>query len=111
MRRGLATASLLVLFVMVALTVRASLGENVSGAFARAARDRWFLATLADAYFAFLAIGLWAAWLERGWRGAAWCAAVLLLGSAAVATFVLVRLARLRPGDGIEAMVAPRRRL
>ena len=110
MRRSLASAYVVVLLVMVALTVRASLGEGVLAAFARAGHDPWFLATLADTYFAFAAIGLWAAWLERGARGAVWCAAILLLGNVGIAAFVLVRLARLHPGDGLEVLLAGRRR-
>jgi drug/metabolite transporter (DMT)-like permease len=59
----------------------------------------WFIATLFDTYFAFLAFWLWLAWRERRWLPrVAWLAAILLLGNIAMAAYMLVLLFRL-PAD------------
>ena len=53
----------------------------------------WFLATLADAYWAFLAFYGWAAWKEQR-LGARilWLVAVLALGTIAIAIYLLREL-------------------
>ncbi len=59
----------------------------------------WFVATLFDTYFAFLAFWLWLAWRERSWPvRIGWLVAILLLGNIAMAAYVLLQLARL-PAD------------
>ena len=55
----------------------------------------WFLATLADAYFAFIAFWAWLAWKEtRPLAGALWLVAILLWGNIAIATYMLIELFR-----------------
>ena len=56
-----------VLVSMIALTVVASLDRGVFRAGAELWPDPWFRATLADAYFGFLAIYLWVAYRETTW--------------------------------------------
>jgi hypothetical protein len=99
MKRGLTLWFLLVLVAMLALTTWASLQENVLDAFLRLGRDPWGLATLFDAYFAFLAFWLWVTWRERTWsaRGA-WLLAILALGNLAMAAYVLLALRGLPAG-------------
>jgi len=99
MKRGLAIWCSLVLLTMLGVTTWASLQENVLEAFLRLGRDPWGLATLFDAYFAFLAFWLWVAWRERTWvPRLAWLLAILGLGNLAMAAYVLLALRRLDPG-------------
>jgi hypothetical protein len=98
---------LLVVLLMLGLTTWASLHENVLVAFLRLARDPWGLATLADAYFAFLAFWVWVAWKEGCWFSrVAWLLAIMLLGNLAMAAYVLIELARV---DGVEALLTRRK--
>ncbi len=56
-------------------------------------RHPWFIATLADAGFAFLAFYAWAAWKEGGLvTRALWLLATLSLGSMAIAAYFLREL-------------------
>ena len=107
MRRALQLWFVLVLLAMVAVTTWASLHENVVTAFQRLAADPWGLATLADAYFAFLAFWLWVAWKENHWvRGGLWLIAILLFGNLAMAAYVLIELFRT---DSLEALFVRRK--
>lgn len=71
----------------------------------------WFLATLLDAYLAFIAFWIWVAWKE----GAAaarllWLLAILLWGNPAIALYLLVELARVRrEGGGLDAVFTQKR--
>lgn len=95
MKRALAIWCILVLLAMLGVTSWASLHENVLAAFLRLAQDPWGLATLFDAYFAFLTVWLWIAWRESSAlsRGI-WLVAILLLGNFAIATYALLVLWR-----------------
>ncbi len=66
----------------------------------------WFIATLFDCYFAFLAFWLWLAWRERTWVARlSWLGAILLTGNIAMAAYVLYRLTRIPPGGGVPALL------
>lgn len=53
----------------------------------------WFIATLIDAYLAFVSFSVWAAWKEqRVPAGILWFIAVMLLGNPAIAIFFLREL-------------------
>ena len=71
----------------------------------------WFVATLFDAYFAFLWFWLWIAYKETSWfaRGA-WLIAVLLLGNMAMAAYALITLVKLPAGATIEDFLLRRSR-
>ena len=99
-----------ILAVMLYVTVTASLRQPLwewGGLVAEP--DRWWtIATLADAYFGFLTFYAWVFFKERA-IGArlGWFVAIMLLGNIAMATYVLLQLARLRPGDPIEKLLLP----
>jgi hypothetical protein len=61
----------------------------------------WFIATLLDAYFAFIAFWVWVAWKE-GTNAAKgfWLVAILLWGNPAIAGYMLLELARVRKAGG-----------
>lgn len=102
MKRLLVLWFVLVLLAMLGVTVWASLHENVVAAFVRLAKDPWGLATLLDAYFAFLVVWFWVAWRECCALSAViWLAAILLLGNFAIAAYVLLALRREDSIDGL----------
>ncbi len=98
-----------VLAVMLVCLIVASLHQNVFEAGGVLMRDPWFVATIADTYFAFLSIALWIAWKERFTVGAwVWVISVLALGNIAIAAYALWQLARWRPAQGVEALLTRR---
>ncbi len=60
----------------------------------------WTIATLFDAYFGFLTFYAWVHYKERWPARIGWFVAIMLLGNFAMASYVLLQLLRLRPGDG-----------
>lgn len=95
---------LAILGVMLAATLSASLDYSILEVGDRIGDDRWFIATLADAYCGFLTFFCWVAYLERGClRRLGWLVAILALGNIAMAVYMLIRLFRLptdaRPAD------------
>ncbi|MBI5424654.1 MAG: DUF1475 family protein [Opitutae bacterium] len=79
---------------MLAVTSWASLHQPL-GEFARSAtfREPWVIATLFDAYWAFITFFVWVAWKE-GSLGARvlWFVSIVLLGNIAMATYMLREL-------------------
>jgi predicted permease len=83
------------LVTMLVLTVHASLDRGMIEAGRELVQHPWFIATLADAYFAFLAFYVWLAWRERSWVARIiWLLLVMCLGSMAIASYVLIELYR-----------------
>ena len=102
----------LVLVVMLYVTLSASLHQDVVSATRQLWHDLWFRATLADAYFGFLFFWLWVAWREgSAVRSILWFFLIMTLGNIAMAAYLLLQLRRLRPGDGMEALLLGRRGL
>ena len=95
MRTGLTLLFSAILIVMIAVTTWASLHEGVFTALPRLVRDRWALATLFDAYFAFLTFFVWVAFRERTFAArAGWFLAIMTTGNMAMAIYVLLQLRR-----------------
>lgn len=96
---------------MLAITVTASLNQPLwQWGGLTAEPDRWWTyATLADAYFGFLTFYAWVFYKERGLAArVGWFVAIMLLGNFAMATYVLVQLARLRPGEPVSSLLLRR---
>lgn len=72
--------------------------------------DRWWtIATLIDAYYAFLTFYVWVFYKEtRALPRLGWFVAIMLLGNMAMAAYVLLQLARLREGEPASAILAAR---
>ncbi len=69
-------------------------------------RHPWFIATLADTYWAFLTFYLWVFYKERhALPRVAWLLSILLLGNLAMAIYLLVQIAKLPQGAGFEALL------
>ena len=98
-----------VLAAMVAVTTWARLEANVLVGFQRLLADRWGVATLFDAYFGFLWFWLWIAYREASpVRSALWLVLLFALGNLAMAAYVLVQLARLKPGEAMAELLQRR---
>jgi hypothetical protein len=100
-----------ILAAMLAITVTASLHQPLwQWGGLTAEPDRWWTyATLADAYFGFLTFYAWVFYKERGLAArTGWFVAIMLLGNFAMATYVLVQLARLRPGEPVSRLLLRR---
>ena len=92
-RTGLIGWFALVLALMSAVTLWASLQGNVLAGFAEVWRAPWGRATLFDAYFSFVAVWLWIAWRERTFGPRlGWLVAICLLGNFAIAAYFLLQL-------------------
>lgn len=88
---------LVVLGSMVAVTTWAGLHQPL-GEFARSAtfREPWVVATLLDAYWAFVSFYVWVAWKEQGLAARIlWFVAIILLGNIAIASYLLAGLFRI----------------
>ncbi|HSN70286.1 MAG TPA: DUF1475 family protein [Steroidobacteraceae bacterium] len=72
--------------------------------------DRWWtIATLIDAYYGFLTFYVWVFFKERSAAGRiGWFIAIMLLGNLAMASYVLLQLARLRPGEPVSSILTAR---
>ena len=89
-----------ILLGMLAITATASFDRGVFVAAAELWPDPWFKATLADAYFGFLTVYVWIAFKESTLRARIlWFILLMALGNIAIATYVLIQLFKLEPGD------------
>jgi hypothetical protein len=97
-----------ILAAMLLVTVTASLHQPLwDWGGLRAEPDRWWTyATLADAYFGFLTFYAWVFYKETGAvaRGG-WFVAIMLLGNMAMASYVLLQLAKLRAGEPVAKLL------
>ncbi|MGB5659517.1 MAG: DUF1475 family protein [Thermoanaerobaculia bacterium] len=106
---GLKLFFLLILLGMLAVTTIASLDRSVFEAGADLWPDPWFRATLADAYFGFLAIYLWIAYKEGSWGSRVlWFVLLMSLGNIAIAIYFLIQLFRLPDSATIEDLLLRR---
>ena len=100
-----------ILAAMLVITVTASLNQPLwQWGGLTAEPDRWWTwATLADAYFGFLTFYAWVFYKERGLAArVGWFVAIMLLGNIAMAIYVLLQLARLRPGEPVSRLLLRR---
>jgi Protein of unknown function (DUF1475) len=97
-----------ILLVMLVVTVQASLQQSVLawGGLVNEPDRWWTIATLADAYCGFLTFYAWVFYKERGGASrVAWFIAIMLLGNFAMATYVLLQLARLPTDQPLERIL------
>jgi hypothetical protein len=94
---------------MLGVTTWASLHTPLFAIPREILRHPWFIATLVDAYWAFLAFYVWVAWKERS-SGARllWFAAIMALGNIAIAAYMLRELFRLPASAPLDALFTQR---
>jgi len=75
------------------------------------ARDRWFIATLFDAYWGFLTFYVWVAYKETSpLARILWLVGILLLGNIAMAVYCLIQLFRVSPSTPLVDVLVRRSR-
>jgi len=95
-----------ILAAMIAVTTYATLDRSVLDAGTQLLSDRWFQATLADAYFGFLTFYLWVGYKERGvWRKVLWFVLIMTLGNIAMSIYVLIQLGKWDAARGVESIL------
>lgn len=69
----------------------------------------WFIATLVDAYWAFIAFFIWVAWKEQSLAARVlWFIAIILLGNIAIAGYMLRELFHIRTSPEISLVFTRR---
>lgn len=110
MRTAVTTIAGLILVVMIGVTVWASQTIGLLDAWPDFSANPWAIATLVDAYSGFLLFYLYVAWRERSTVARViWFALIMGLGNMATAAYVLIQLARLKPGQPVRAILEARR--
>lgn len=100
----------LMLASMIAVTGWASLDCALWRIPGEVAAHPWFIATLADTYWAFLTFYAWLTYKETSWASRAiWLLAILVLGTMAVAAYMLNQLFRVNAEAGIEQVLLRRK--
>ena len=70
----------------------------------------WFIATLFDAYWAFIAFYVWVAWKEQTTAARIlWFVAIILWGNLAMAAYMLIELFRIQKIDQLGEVFSTRR--
>lgn len=71
----------------------------------------WTIATLIDAYYGFITFYVWVFIKERSALARVlWFVGIMCLGNMAMSAYVLIALARLKPGEPIAHFLLPRDR-
>ena len=106
---GLRALFALILIGMLAVTITATIDQNIFEAVGKMWPNWWFKATLADAYFGFLTFFVWVAYKEiHMWRKLVWFALLMLFGNFAVSAYMLLELYKLQVGDTFETLLTRR---
>jgi hypothetical protein len=81
---------------MIAVTTRASYDRSIIEALGQLLPDRWFQATICDAYCGFVTFYVWVAYKERrAWKQIVWFILVMSLGNIAMPAYLLTQLTRM----------------
>jgi len=106
MKQKLMVLYSLILIGIVWATAWASLRGNVFDGAVQLWAIPWGRATFFDTYFAFLTIYLWMASREKTWASRVlWFVLVMALGNIAIASYMLLRLARLGDKDPLKELL------
>ena len=98
-----------ILASMLAVTTWASLHTPLFAIPRDVVSHPWFIATLVDAYWAFVVFYVWAAWKEQSAGARAlWFLAVIALGNIAMAIYFLRELLRVPASGPLDAVFTRR---
>lgn len=101
---------IVVLASMLAVTTWASLQCPLLGVPRAVATHPWFIATLFDTYWAFVAFFLWVCFKQAAWSArVAWFIAIMLLGNIAMAAYCLRELFCVAPDEPLATVINRRR--
>jgi len=91
---------------MVGMTMIVSLRSNLFEVLPAMLSHPWTVATLWDAYLAFLTFYVWVAYKEsRAWTRILWFVLIMGLGNIAISFYMLVQLFRLPKDAPVEALL------
>lgn len=94
-----------ILLTMLYVTITASLERSVF-ANGHLMQDRWFVATLVDAYCGFITFYVWVAWKEPNLFGKVlWFVLIMGLGNIAISAYMLLQLKKLKPGEPLSRLL------
>lgn len=94
---------------MLAVTSWASLHTPLFEIPREVLRHPWFIATLFDAYWAFVAFYVWVAWKERSLAARVlWFIAIIALGNITIAIYFLRELFRVPASGPLDLMMSTR---
>jgi len=100
---------LVILVSMLAVTSWASLHTPLFEIPREMLRHPWFIATLFDAYWAFIVFYVWAAWKEQSAAARIlWFITVIALGNIAMAVYFLRELFRVPAGGTLDSVFTQR---
>ena len=105
-RRVLTFIFAVILLGMVVVTTYASFDRSILKAGSELMSDRWFQATLADAYFGFITFYVWVFYKERNpLLRTIWFVLIMTLGNIAMSIYVLNQLRKWDPATGIDGLL------
>ncbi len=108
MKRLLQVLFLAIMLGVIGVNVWAGRQLSVFDSWPGFEANPWAMATLLDAYCAFLAFYVWVAWRERTWSmRAVWFVLIMGLGSITISLYMLIALARLKPGEPVRNLFFP----
>ena len=106
MRSLLMTMFASILLAMLAVTTAASLDRSIFNVGWELLSDRWFQATLFDAYFGFITFYVWVAYKEQSiWARVVWFVLIMCLGNIAMAIYMLIQLVKLPRGAAMSLLL------
>jgi len=98
-----------ILLLMAGMTVAASLQSAVWAVDPQLLGDRWFQATLLDAYLGFITFFVWVAYKERtAVSRIVWFVLIMCLGNMAMAGYMLLQLWRWNTEEGVAGLLLRR---
>ncbi len=98
-----------IFFTMIAVTSWASFKLNLWTHAPVLLRDPWAVATLFDAYFAFLTFYLWVCYKEVSTlKKIIWFVLIMALGNIAMSAYMLVQIYRLKEDSGWSDLLSSR---
>ena len=98
-----------ILIAMLAVTTYASLDRGILQVGSDLLGDRWFQATLADAYFGFLTFYAWVYYKERHTvLRVIWFVLIMTLGNIAMSIYVLIQLSKWDAASGVDGILLRR---
>jgi uncharacterized protein DUF1475 len=100
-----------ILVVMIGVTLWAGSNSSLLDPAVRAAYNAqpWAISTLFDAYCGFITFYVWVAYREReAGIKILWLILILMLGNIAMSAYVLLQLFRMKQGEPLSSLLAPR---